>query len=505
MDKSGSEQNWGELYRAFRQQKHAFYPAYHLAPAFGWLNDPNGLIYYRGLYHAFYQHYPYSAEWGTMHWGHATSPDMVHWTHHKPALAPTAGSADKDGCFSGSAVIEGDKLCLIYTGHSWTGEKAANGLRPFREAQCLAVSADGFNFSKRGAVLEPPPGIEHFRDPKVWFEAGQWWLVLGVSDSKDVGQVYLYRGKSLQEWEFDRVLAASDGAMGYMWECPDFFPLEDKHILAFSPQGIQAHSGYRRRNLYECGYVCGRWQPGQDFIAEMPFIELDNGHDYYAAQSFLAADGRRVMMAWLDMWESEQPSQKEGWAGCLTLPRALSLGADGRLRQQPIAELASLRAAETALTPALLDNNAVKLAENITAQEIILHWDRKNAQAERYGLRLGRSLMIYMDTQSERLVLERFYPDMRLCGCRSAALPPRDSLTLRLFFDYSSVEVFADDGAAALTSRIFPTAAERSAFLFADGGKAALTGGTKWDMQNILQTPEEKAAQSGAERPEQSE
>lgn len=506
MKNRGIEHDWAGIYRAFRQKNRAFYPAYHLAPPSGWLNDPNGLIYYNGLYHAFYQYYPYSAQWGDMHWGHAASPDMVHWTHYPPALWPTAGTADKDGCFSGSAVIDGDTLCLIYTGHSWTGEKGKNGLRPFREVQCLATSSDGFNFTKQGVVLTPPEGIDHFRDPKLWFAEGLWRLVLGVSDSRDMGQVYLYRGKTLRDWEFDRVLAVSDGSMGYMWECPDFFPLGDKHVLTFSPQGIQAHRGYRRRNLYQCGYVCGSWQAGQDFVPETPFIELDNGHDYYAAQSFQAADGRRIIMAWLDMWESEQPTEAEGWAGSMTLPRALSLSADGRLRAVPVAELASLRAAEEALPPIILDNTTVKLAENIGAQEIILHWDRKNARAERYGIRLGRSLMIYMDTQIERLVLDRFYPDVHLSGSRSTALQPGDTLILHIFFDYSSVEIFVNEGEAVLTSRIYPAAAERTAFLFADGGKAVMTGGTKWNLQNCLQETDRQAEQTdSAEIPEQSE
>lgn len=524
---------WTQAKAEFDRQKRVFYPAYHLAPAMGWMNDPNGLIYHNGLYHAFYQHYPYKAEWGPMHWGHATSADMVRWRHHPPALLPSAGP-DQDGCFSGSAITAEGKLCLIYTGHSWAGEAGADGLRPFRQVQCLATSEDGFHFSKQGAVLESPEGISHFRDPKIWFEDGLYWLVLGVSNKRDCGEAWLYRGASLRDWQFDRVLARgaessagaapsgaagqeqvnaaaagtmkASGGMGYMWECPDFFPLNGKHILSFSPQGIQATRGYRRRNLFQTGLLRGSWRPGEDFILETPFTELDNGHDYYAAQSFLAADGRRIVLAWMDMWEAEQPSAAEGWAGAFTLPRAVALDAEGRLRQMPIAELQILRGEKQELEQTALNNAALKVAENITAQEIMLRWDRKNAKAERYGLRLGRGLAIYMDTQSERLVLDRFYPDVHLCGSRSVGLQADDCLKLHIFFDNSSVEVFVNDGEAALTSRIYPAAADRAAFLFADAGAAALTGGEIWQLKPMQSEKEQTVpAESGGDDYEQSE
>jgi len=461
-----------------------FYPSYHLAAPQGWLNDPNGLIYYRGQYHAFYQHYPHKAEWGPMHWGHAVSADMVHWRHLPPALSPGPGP-DKDGCFSGSAIAADGRLCLIYTGNVWLGPANAKGERPLRQVQCLATSEDGRHFTKQGAVLAPPPGISHFRDPKIWRQDGIYYLVLGVSDSTRRGQVWLYRSADLRRWQFERILAQSAGDLGYMWECPDFFPLGGRHILSFSPQGMQKHRGYGCRNLFQCGYMTGSWQPGQAFTPAAPFAELDSGHDYYAAQSFTAADGRRIMLAWLDMWETPRPAAAEGWAGCFTLPRALELDAAGRLRQRPIAELQKLRGPRQAVAAAELNNQAAQLAANITAAEIMLRWNRRKARAERYGLRLGRGLSIYLDTQSGRLTLERFYPAAGLCGSRSAALELSDELELHIFLDNSSAEVFANNGEAVLSSRIYPPGNDRAAFIFADAGAAQLLSGEFWPLKSI--------------------
>jgi len=475
-----------------------YYPSYHLAPVAGWMNDPNGLIYYKGLYHAFYQHYPHDAVWGTMHWGHAISPDLVHWQHHAPALAPSI-EADKGGCYSGSAVVDGGKLYLIYTGNAWLSDEADTDKREFRQVQCLAVSDDGFNFVKHGEIIAPPAGIMHFRDPKVWFEDGFWWMVCGVSTPDNQAQVWLYRGASLTDWEFDRILSKSDGSMGYMWECPDFFPLGGeetdgriadikaaKRILSFSPQGLHKHKGYAHRNLFDSGYITGSWRPGSDFTAETPFVELDYGHDYYASQSLLAADGRRIVLAWLDMWKAPQPSSAEGWAGSMTLPRSLSLGADGHVLIKPLAELESLRAAEESIAPRGLDNSEIKLADNVTAREFKLEWNRKTAMAERYGIRLGDGCAIYMDTQSGRLTLSRYYPALHLSGYRSVELKPNDSLALHIFFDNSSVEVFANNGEAVMSSRIYPDAGNRAVMAFADSGFARLDKGAMWKLGNCL-------------------
>lgn len=163
----------------------AWYPIFHLAPPAGWMNDPNGLIYFNGRYHAFFQHHPASAYQGPMHWGHATSTDMLHWQHEPVALAP-GDKYDRDGCFSGSAVDDDGVLSLIYTGHICLEDRGNDSI--IREVQCLATSHDGIHFEKQGCVLTPPEGIMHFRDPKVWHEEGSWWMVIGAGTLLTMGK-----------------------------------------------------------------------------------------------------------------------------------------------------------------------------------------------------------------------------------------------------------------------------------------------------------------------------
>ena len=277
-----------ELQAKHEQLNLRWYPRYHLAARAGWINDPNGLVWFDGWYHAFYQHHPYSTKWGPMHWGHARSKDLVHWEHLPVALAPE-GPEDKDGCFSGSAVVDGDTLALIYTGHKFHGDPSDEA--NLYQVQCLATSRDGIHFERQGIVVDTPPGMHHFRDPKVWREEDSWYMIVGARDG-DTGQVRLYRSADLRQWQDAGVLDEAEKEMGYMWECPDFFALNGKHILMFSPQGLAA-KGYQNRNLFQSGYLLGEWRPGQAFVREGEFVEMDHGHDFYAPQSFLTPDGER--------------------------------------------------------------------------------------------------------------------------------------------------------------------------------------------------------------------
>ncbi|MCQ4104833.1 glycoside hydrolase family 32 protein [Erwinia persicina] len=452
-----------------------WYPRYHLAPQAGWMNDPNGLVWFDGWYHAFYQHHPYSTQWGPMHWGHARSLDMVNWEHLPVALAPE-GPEDKDGCFSGSAVVNGDELALVYTGHKFHGDPSSDD--NLYQVQCLATSRDGIHFSRQGQVLDTPAGLHHFRDPKVWREGRHWYMVVGAREAH-TGQVRLYRSDDLHRWEDAGILAEAPPHLGFMWECPDFFTLAGKQILLMSPQGIQAR-GYDHRNLFQSGYIVGHWQPGTDFTQEGDFTELDRGHDFYAPQTFVTPDGRRMVMAWMNTWESAMPEQQDGWCGMLTLPRELTLTADHRLQMTPAREVECLRQRWHPWPAGRLKNQQQCVMENCETSEVLVSWNRATSDAEQYGISLSDGLRLYVDSQSQRLVLARHYPLCGLSGERSVALPAGDTLSLRIFFDRSSVEVFVNDGDACLTSRIFP--GQRQLSLFAWSGSADVTACGAWDL-----------------------
>lgn len=455
-----------------------WYPLYHLAAPVGWMNDPNGLCWFDGYYHVFYQHHPYSPIWGPMHWGHARSKDLVRWEHMPIALAPE-GPEDKDGCFSGSAVVTGDELALIYTGHKYHGEECEENLY---QVQCLAMTSDGEDIERQGTVIDTPVNVHHFRDPKVWKEHDAYYMVVGARVD-DIGEVQLYRSDDLKQWSFVNTLAQASADMGYMWECPDFFQLGDKHILMFSPQGIEANQ-YDNRNIFQSGYMVGQWADDKSFNIEKDFVEMDHGHDFYAPQSFVAPDGRRIVFGWLSMWESPMPEREDNWAGMLTIPREVTLDANNRLRMNPIDELETLRGHKHEWMVDTLRNEAIVVEAEAESIEIQLDIDLACSNAEVMGLQLGKGLKLYVDSQSQRLVLARDYAQHKLVGSRSVALVSRDQLSLRVFIDRSSIEVFVNQGEYTLSSRIYPNENERELSLFSYNGQLKVNKAVSWQIRN---------------------
>lgn len=311
---------------------------YHFMPQTGWLNDPNGLIYFRGKYHFFFQHNPYSGFWDSMHWGHAVSDDMLHWEYLPLALVPSEkyDNHQKGGCFSGSAIEHDGKLFLMYTGVTNEG----NG---YEQVQCIAYSEDGIHFEKYegNPVLTAPEGIptDMFRDPKVWKREDTYYMVCGASRNNR-GMALLYRSKNMLNWEFFNVLAESRGEWGFMWECPDFYPIGDKYVLTFSPMGSGDHTSV---------YLVGDFDYETGSFYSHVSGEINWGFDYYAPQSFLAPDGRRIMVGWANEWEwmpswkDWGPTYKEGWCGSFNIPMEVRLMKDSTLQFLPIKEIESLR------------------------------------------------------------------------------------------------------------------------------------------------------------------
>ena len=297
----------------------------HLKAPDNWVNDPNGFIYYKGYYHLFYQYFPYGPRWGTMHWGHAISRDLVTWEHKGLALYPTT-RADLNGCFSGSAIEEGGKLYLVYTGvryevvnpddpHTCLNEQ-------FESSQLMISSDDGFRFDNEHGkeVIIPPvtdPSIgdrTHTRDPKIWRGKDAWYLILGSTMEEKYGEVLFYRSEDLHTWTY--VNKAWKGPeYGWMWECPDYFETEGGGVLLLSAMGFLTN-GEKEKNQSLCFPVtfdeseCRMQIPDQ-------YQYLDYGLDLYAPQTTLDKDGRRIMTAWLRM----PKVTAEGWIGMFCSPR----------------------------------------------------------------------------------------------------------------------------------------------------------------------------------------
>lgn len=306
-----------------------YYPKYHITGEKGWINDPNGFSYYKGYYHLFFQYYPKEPLWGPMHWGHVRSKDLVHWEHLPIALTP-GDKEDLNGCFSGSAIEYNNRLYLIYTGNIYDDEDHIT----FHQNVNIAYSDDGIHFHKykNNPVITAPPAdnTHHFRDPKVWKENDHFKMIIGGQKKDGRGHVLLYQSYDLIHWEYLKEYKHALLNEGKIWECPDLMRLNGEDILLISPQGIQEESE-KYRNYHQTGY-----------FKNNIFTELDHGHDFYATHTMLAPDGRRILIAWMDMWHSEFPEKEEGWSGVLTFPRELTIH-DHHLYMMPIVELSLLR------------------------------------------------------------------------------------------------------------------------------------------------------------------
>lgn len=322
-------------------------PQFHLLPARGWMNDPDGPIFWKNEYHMFFQYNPHAAVWGDMHWAHAVSPDMIHWKHLPIALAPTAGGYDQDGCFTGSAVDDHGTPTLIYTGVTSVPPAEAtlrDALHNFREVQCLATSRDPRlrTWEKlREPILTAPhdPNLTGFRDPCLWRDGKFWYMGIGSGQRKIGGQVLLYRSEGLRRWEYLHPLASGKWNekqtvnpvdSGEMWECPDFFPLGKKHVLFYSSEG---------KVIWETGEL----DPKELVFHSQKTGLLDYGA-YYAPKSQLDAHGNRILWGWIPEARPEAEFSAAGWAGCMSLPRILRVEKNGDLGMYFLPQLEQLRA-----------------------------------------------------------------------------------------------------------------------------------------------------------------
>ncbi|WP_017811233.1 glycoside hydrolase family 32 protein [Paenibacillus shenyangensis] len=462
-------------------------PGYHIAAPANWINDPNGLVQFNGEYHVFYQHHPYDENWGPMHWGHVKSSDLVHWEHCPIALAP-GDDCDRDGCFSGSAVDDNGVMTLIYTGHHYTDRDKDL----FTQNQNIAVSHDGITFEKyesNPVIAEPPAdSAHHFRDPKVWKHNDTWYMVLGNATPDGHGRVILYHSSDLRAWTYSGVLAASDGTLGFMWECPDFFELDGRYVLLFSPQGMEREEE-RYLNLFQTGYLVGDYDYASNDFRHGEFREMDHGHDFYAVQTLLDNKGRRIAIGWMDMWESDMPTKAHGWAGALTLPRVLNLDEDGRLLMNPVEEIKLLRREQYRLGESFTVTERRHETVTESLLEILVVFDLNNSQSNKVGLTLysgavDKTVITY-DIAEGKLTLDASKSGKPQDGIRMAPLQHDGLLTLRLFLDRSSIEVFANEGRATLTSRIYPTGAMTGIELFAAGGKTDVKEWTCWTLEDV--------------------
>ncbi len=477
----------------------SYRPAYHyLAPA-NWMNDPNGTIFWKGRYHIFYQYNPHGAYWGTIHWGHASSTDLVHWADHPIALAPTPGGADRNGCYSGAAFVNKAGVpTLIYHG-------VPDGI-------CLATSQDDLliHWEKHPAnpvIPNPQPGDEYHiaGAPCAWVEGDTYYAVTGNSINTP-DKAYLFTATDLAHWTYQYPFY--EGGKWTEWGedcgCPDFFPLGDKHVLLFT-------SHLRGAQYYIGSYADHRFTPER--YERLAFGTIGRPGVFNEGLTLLDGQDRRILFGRIHEARYGYVQRSAGWAGIFALPMLLTLAEDGDLRVAPVPELEQLRRRHFSLANLpLAADQPVSLDIRGDRLEIraVFEWE----DAEEFGLNVCCSpdgeeqTQIRFNTnpwQSNppppKTALRVFRaPELILDVTRSSASPavcnresqrcrfdldPAEPLELRVFVDRSVVEVFAN-GRHYLAMRIYPARKDSLGVqVFALGGGATLRSLDAWEMDAV--------------------
>ena len=452
-----------------------FRPTYHFSPLYGWMNDPNGMVYKDGEYHLFYQHNPYGSKWGNMHWGHAISKDLINWEHRPDAITPDALGT----IFSGSAVVDTDNtagfgagaIVAIYTQNS------------DRQVQSIAYSTDnGRSFTKYENNPVLTSDARDFRDPKVfWHKETQRWIMLLA-----VGQeMQIFSSSNLKDWAFESSFGEGQGAHGGVWECPDLFELpvdgtnEKKWVLLcnLNPGGPFGGSATQ--------YFVGTFN-GKEFVNESPSQTkwMDWGKDHYATVTWSdAPDNRRIAIAWMSNWQYANDVPTSQYRSPNSVPRDLSLfTVDGEtyLQSAPSPELLALRDASKKRSFKVNGTRTIKemIPGNDGAYEIELTIE--NQRADVIGFRLyndkGEEVDMQYDMKEKKFSMDRRksgdvgfnenFPMLTWTAIESG----KDELKLRLFVDKSSVEAFGDGGRFVMTNQVFPSEPYTHIDFYSKGG-----------------------------------
>jgi len=446
-------------------------PAYHVIPAIGWMNDPNGFSEYKDEYHLFYQYYPYDVIWGPMHWGHCTTKDFIRWEYAAAALAPD--ESYETGCFSGSALenSQGEHF-LMYTSHYEDREKNIN-----EETQSIAIG-DGLNYHKyeNNPVITKemiPEGFsgEDFRDPKIWLESDDWYAVIGAKKEDGRGAVLLYESNNGYQWEYRKVLFENSGKYGKMWECPDFFELDGKSILIVSPMemksdGLEFHDGYGV--IYSIGDYD---RMSYDYKSEK-IKTLEYGLDFYAPQSMRTKDGRRIMIGWMRAWDNDMTPKGFLWTGSMTIPRELTIKS-GILCQWPVREIQNYYQNEVYYEHQTLEAGIKKTLPGIAGRTFDLTIEVQTSDFSELTISFAENeqyrTTVTICKDREILQFSRRFSGMMKDVNDSRIMPvefPAGQISLRILADKYSMEIFVNQGQQAMTFLITtPLEAEGISFL----------------------------------------
>lgn len=447
--------------------KESFRPVYHHTPAYGWMNDPNGMFYKDGVYHLYFQYNPYGAVWGNMHWGHSTSTDLMHWKFEGCAIVPDAWGA----IFSGSCVVDhentagfGKEAVVAF----YTSAKST----PWGDIQMqsMAYSLDnGKTFTKYEGNPILTSSEKDFRDPKVfWYAPGKHWvMILAVGQHMEI-----YSSVNLKEWKKESEFGAMQGAHGGVWECPDLVEIpvegtrEKKWVLIcnLNPGGPFGGSAAQ--------YFVGSFD-GKKFVNESPTQTkwMDWGKDNYATVTWNnAPDGRCIALGWMSNWQYANNVPTRQYRSANTLARDLTLYREGQelyLKSTPSSEVKKARGKKVSIPSFKVSEkhemvNLFEEKQGAYEVEIVI----QNTGASKIAFCLlndkGEKVSMYYDLNRKQFVMDRsesgkvdFSKDFP--AVTVAPVNVDKELTLRLFVDRSSIEAFGEDGKFVMTNLVFPS------------------------------------------------
>ena len=455
-----------------RVYKEPFRPQFHFSPQKNWMNDPNGLVFHNGMYHLFYQYYPDDIVWGPMHWGHATSTDLIHWKPKKIALFP-----DKLGfIFSGSAVVDfhnssglgttkNPALIAVFTYHDMEAEKAG---KTNYQTQGLAYSLDnGENWKKypKNPIIKNET-LKDFRDPKVfWNEDTKLWNMVLVAGDR----AQFYSSKNLISWNFESEFGKNRGAHGGVWECPDIFKLnvagstEKKWVLLISINPGAPHGGSGTQ------YFIGDYN-GKQFTTDQKDIKwVDNGADNYAGVTYNnTPDNKRIFIGWMSNWSYARNTPTKNWRSAMTLARELSLE---KINDQYVLKSIPVTQFNKQGTLAFAKDKLVLHANSINT----FKYSHLNQSQIRFKIKNENMKLVFSNNRNDSLVLiydakeKIFCVDRRNSGLvdfeKSFASKihitktphiTTKTIDFQIILDWSSIEVFLNEGVYSFTEQIFP-------------------------------------------------
>ncbi|RGE62447.1 glycoside hydrolase family 32 protein [Eisenbergiella massiliensis] len=449
-------------------------PFFHVCAPTGWINDPNGFSQYKGEYHLFYQYHPYNKHWGPMHWGHSKTDDFIKWLQMPCAMAPDE-AFDGQGCFSGSAVEFQGKHVLMYTGVT---QKEKDGKIVINQNQCIAFG-DGKDYIKYPynpviTAQQMPQGSskEDFRDPKIWKDNDKFYTIIGSRGEDGSGQLGLFESEDIVNWKFVTILERCENRYGKMWECPDFFEIGDTAVIIVSPQEMQAE-GLEFHNGGGTLALVGNYNKKEHLFQRKKVTAVDYGLDFYAPQTLKSEDGRRIMIGWMQNWDTYLVPENMTWSGIMTIPRQLEIR-DGSLYQNPVRELENYYSNEVKIGKVRLEGE--RSFEGINGRSIDLTVEIYEDGKSEFSIRFASNEYFYSEIiyspEKEILTFDRTYSGLvkDVISRRSMKVKKREGrIKVRLLLDRYTVEIFVNDGEQAMSSLIYTSLDAEKIMFYGDG------------------------------------